>query len=149
MKSWQRYAGIFFLAVCVVVIQQSVWVLRLTDAGQPGSGYMPFGLGVMLAVLSLWLVLSNLGPDGVHEPFWPSGAWKRPLLAVAITAAYAVVFDDVGAITSVVVLVACWLALVERKSIAVSVLTGVLTGAVVWLLFDKFLKTPFPKGLLF
>ena len=53
MKSWQRYAGLFFLAVCVVVIQQSVWVLRLTDAGQPGSGYMPFGLGVILAALSL------------------------------------------------------------------------------------------------
>ena len=94
-------------------------------------------------------MLANLGPDEVHEPFWRAGAWKRPLLAVAITAVYVVVFDDVGAITSVVVLVASWLALVERKSIAVSVLTGVLTGAVVWLLFDKFLKTPFPKGLLF
>ena len=38
MKSWQRYAGVFLLAVAAVVIQQSVWVLRLFDHGQPGSG---------------------------------------------------------------------------------------------------------------
>ena len=149
MKSWQRYAGLFFLAVCVVVIQQSVWVLRLTDAGQPGSGYMPFGLGVILAALSLWLVLANLGPDEVHEPFWRAGAWKRPLLAVAITAVYVVVFDDVGAITSVVVLVTGWLLLVEHKGFVVSAFTGLATGLVVYLVFDRFLQTPFPRGLLY
>ena len=148
MKSWQRYAGVFFLALSALVIQQSVWVLRLTDQGQPGSGLMPFGLGVILAILSLWLVVANRGHDEQRVPFWAPKHWVRPLLAVAITSVYAVVFDEVGAITSVTVLVACWLYFVERKRIAVSALTGALTGLAVYLLFDLFLQTPFPTGIL-
>ena len=149
MKSWQRYAGVFLLAVAALVIQQSVWVLRLLDHGQPGSGFMPFGLGVILAILAVCLIAGNLGSDENKLPFWESKAWLHPLLAIAITAAYIVVFDDIGAITSVVVLVTGWLLLVERKSVLVSASTGVLTGLVVYLVFERFLQTPFPRGFLF
>ena len=149
MKSWQRYAGVFLLAAAALVIQQSVWVLRLFDHGQPGSGFMPFGLGVILAILAICLIATHLGPEEKQIPFWEPKAWLRPLLAIVITAAYIVVFDDIGAITSVVVLVAGWLLLVERKSVLVSASTGLLTGLVVYLLFERFLQTPFPRGLLF
>jgi cell division protein FtsW (lipid II flippase) len=149
MKSWQRFAGVFFLAISGVVIQQSVWVLRLNDHGQPGSGFMPFGLGVILALLSAWLVVANRGADAEHHPFFEHKAWVRPLLAVAITAAYIVVFDDLGVITSVTVLVAGWLYFVEHKPVGVSALTGAITGVVVYLVFGLFLQTPFPQGLLF
>jgi len=149
VKSWQRYAGFFLLVVAAVVIQQSVWVLRLFDHGQPGSGFMPFGLGVILAILALALIVTNWGPDERRIPFWQPKAWFHPLLAVVITAIYIVVFDDLGAITSVVVLVTGWLLFVERKSVAVSAGTGVLTGLVVYLVFGRLLQTPFPSGILF
>ncbi len=149
MKSWQRYAGVFFLLVSAVVIQQSVWVLRLFDHGQPGSGFMPFALGVIMGVLALWLIVANRGPDEQRVPFWEPKAWLHPLLAMAITSVYVVVFDDIGAITSVVVLVTCWLYFVEHKGAVASAVTGALTGLVVYLVFDRFLQTPFPRGLLF
>jgi hypothetical protein len=149
VKSWQRYAGVFLLAVAGLVIQQSVWVLRLMDHGQPGSGFMPFGLGVILAVLAISLIATNLGPEDKVVPFWEPKAWLHPLLAIVITVVYAIVFDDIGAITSVVVLVTGWLLLVEHKGVAVSAATGLATGLVVYLVFDRFLKTPFPHGLLF
>lgn len=149
MKSWQRYAGVFFLAVAALAIQQSVWVLRLFDHGQPGSGFMPFGLGVILGVLAVCLIATNLGPEERQVPFWEPRAWLRPLLAICITAVYVVVFDDIGAITSVVVLVTGWLLLVEHKSAVISASTGVLTGLVVYLVFERFLQTPFPRGFLF
>jgi hypothetical protein len=147
VKSWQRYAGVFLLAVAGLVIQQSVWVLRLFDHGQPGSGFMPFGLGVILAVLASLIILTNLGPDEKRVSFWQPKAWLRPLLSLVITAI--VVFDDIGAITSVVVLVTGWLLLVEHKGVVVSAATGLATGLVVSLVFDRFLQTPFPRGLLF
>lgn len=149
MKSWQRYTGLFLLALAALVIQQSVWVLRLFDHGQPGSGFMPFGLGVILAILAIGLIATNLGPEEQRIPFWEPKAWLRPLLAILITSVYIIVFDDIGAITSVVVLVAGWLLLVERKSMLVSASTGLLTGLVVYLLFERFLQTPFPRGVLF
>ena len=149
MRSWQRYSGVFFLIISAVVIEQSVWVLRLFDHGQPGSGFMPFGLGVILAVLAVLLIATHLGNDEKPRPFWEPKAWLHPLLAVVITAVYIVVFDDIGAITSVVVLVTGWLWVVERKSVVVSVSTGALTGLVVYLVFDRLLQTPFPRGILF
>ena len=149
MKSWQRYTGVFLLALAALVIQQSVWVLRLFDHGQPGSGFMPFGLGVILAVLAVTLIATHLGAEESSVPFWEPKAWVRPLLAIAITAVYVVVFDDIGAITSVVALVLGWLFFVERKSFLTSASIGGLTGLVVYLVFDRFLQTPFPRGLLF
>ena len=149
MKSWQRYAGVFLLALAGLVIQQSVWVLRLMDHGQPGSGFMPFGLGVILAVLAISLIATNLGPEEEQVPFWKPKAWLHPLLAIVITVVYAIVFDDIGAITSVVVLVTGWLLLVEHKGVVVSAATGLATGLVVYLVFDRFLQTPFPRGLLY
>jgi hypothetical protein len=63
-------------------------------------------------------------------------------------AVFIVVFDEVGAITSVAILVAGWLRLVGRKSIPVAVGTGVLTAAVVYVVFVHLLRTPFPRGVL-
>ena len=148
MKSWQRIAGIVFLVVAAVVIEQSVFVLRLWDEGQPGSGLMPFILGVVLGVLAIALVVTNRGPDAKKVPFWEGRSWMLPLVAVVITAAFIEVFDEIGAITSVTILVTGWLWLVSRKRLVVALLTGVLTGAVVYLVFDRFLATPFPRGIL-
>ncbi len=149
MKSWQRVAGVVFLLVSLVVIEQSVWDLRLWDEGQPGSGLMPFILGVILAALALSLIVVNRGADAQKRHFWENRAWFLPLVAVIITLVFIEVFDDIGAITSVVVLVTGWLWLVSKKRLHVAALTGALTGLAVYLLFDQFLKTPFPRGLLF
>src|SRR5512141_2142868 len=103
MRSWQRLCAVFFLLVAAVVLQQSIFVLRLFDHGQPGSGFMPFGLGVALAVLAAILFFQNRGADEQRVRFWQPRAWVQPLVAVAITVVFIVVFDDIGAFTSVAV----------------------------------------------
>jgi cell division protein FtsW (lipid II flippase) len=149
VNAWYRYSGVVLLLVSAVVIQQSVWVLRIFEDGQPGSGFMPFGLGVALAILSVMIIVKHRHRDEVRKAFWEGRAWLQPLIAVAMTAVFIVVFDDIGAITSVAILVTGWLWLVSRKSIPVAVLTGVLTAAVVYVVFERLLDTPFPRGLLF
>jgi hypothetical protein len=149
VNAWYRWSGVFLLLVSAVVLQQSVFVLRLLENGQPGSGFMPFGLGLALAALAISLMVKHRGPEAERRAFWERRAWLHPILAVAITAVFIVVFDDVGAITSIAVLVTGWLWLVSRKSVAVSVVTGILTAAVVYVVFERLLQTPFPRGLLF
>lgn len=149
MKSWQRIAGILLLIVSAVVIQQSIFVLRLFDAGQPGSGFMPFGLGVILAGLSGLLIATHLGRDEVRRPFWARAGWVRPLLATLITVGFIAGFNWLGTVACVVLLVAGWLLILERKRILVAVFTGVMTGVIVYFLFEVALQAPFPKGALF
>lgn len=148
MRSWQRWAGAFFLAVAAVVLYQSLAVLHLLEGGQPGSGFMPFVLGLLLAALSLALVVTSRARDAERVAFWPGRAWLQPLVAVAIVAVFIVVFDDVGAITSVGLLVTGWLWLVGKKSLPVALATGIATAAVVWAVFVRLLQTPFPDALL-
>jgi hypothetical protein len=149
VRSWQRVAGVCLLVVAAVVIQQSIYKLRLFDGSQPGSGFMPFGLGVVLAALSVLLVVTNLGTEPVREPFWRPGVWHRPAIALTIMVVFAAVFNWLGAVTGVVILVAAWLLVLERKPVLVSVGTGLVTGVVVYLLFEVALKAPFPRGVLF
>lgn len=149
MRSWQRYSAIFLLVVAGVVVQQSIWVLRVLDHGQPGSGFLPLGLGIVLAILSVVLFVQNRARDVERVSFWQPRAWLQPVLAVGITAVFIVVFDDIGAMTSVTVLVTGWLWLVGRKSLVVAAVTGVLTGACVYLVFGRLLQTPFPRGIVF
>lgn len=149
MNAWYRYSGTFLLLVSAVVLEQAIWAQRILEDGQPGSGFMPLLLGLALAVLSVMLVVKHRRPDEVRRPFWEGRAWLQPLVAVIITGVFIVVFDDVGAITSVAVLVTGWLWLVSKKSIAVAALTGVSTAAVVYVVFERLLDTPFPRGLLF
>jgi hypothetical protein len=148
VRSWQRLSAIAFLAVAVVVIQQSIWVLRVLDEGQPGSGFMPLGLGIILAALAVAHLVQNRGRDEVRVPFWRPRAWVQPAIALALTAVFVVVFDDVGVVTSVAVLVTGWLWLVGRRRLVVAALTGALAAAAVWLVFARLLLTPFPRGLL-
>ncbi len=150
MNAWYRYSGAFLLLVAAVVVEQSIWVLRvLEEDGQPGSGFLPLGLGIALAVLAVMLLVKHRRRDAERRPFWEGRSWLQPLIGVAITAVFIVVFDDVGAMVSVAVLVTGWLWLVSKKSIAISAATGVLTAAVVWVVFERLLQTPFPRGLLF
>lgn len=148
MKSWQRAAGVFLLIVAAVVIQQSIFVLRLFDAGQPGSGFMPFGLGVILAVLSGALILRNLGSDPAKHRFF-SEAWYRPVVALAIMVAFTAGFNWLGAVASVCILVAAWLLIIEHKQPVLAIFLGIATGAVVYLVFELALQAPFPRGTLF
>ena len=104
---------------------------------------------LVLALLSVALIVSSRGPDRKKVKFWEERAWVLPLVAIVITLVFIEVFDDIGAITSVVVLVTGWLWFVSKKRFHVAALTGALTGLAVYLLFDMFLKTPFPRGLLF
>jgi hypothetical protein len=150
VNSWQRRSGVVFLLVAAVVLQQSIWELGLFEPdGQPGAGFMPFGLGVVLAALSVLLIVKYRARDARHVPFWEGRAWLHPLVAVLITIAYIFLFDDVGAMTSVAVLVTGWLLLVGKKSVLVSVGTGLATALVVYVVFDRLLSSPFPRGILF
>jgi len=149
VKARQRWAGVVLLAVSAFVIYQSLFVLRVFDGRQPGSGFMPLGLGVLLAGLSLVLLTINRGRDEDRTAFWARGGWLRPLGAILITAAYGMVFEWLGAIPSVAVFVGGWLLLLERKSMAVAAVTAITTGVVVYLVFQVALQAPFPRGTLF
>ncbi|MGE5576097.1 MAG: tripartite tricarboxylate transporter TctB family protein [Syntrophothermus sp.] len=148
MRKWQRITGLVLLGLSGLVIQQSVYVLRVFDGGQPGSGFMPLGLGLILAGLAVALIIVNREPDEKKIPLWAPGTWIRPLLSMLLFAGYALFLEGLGYVISVFALVFLWLVVVERKHLFQAALPGVLSAVGVWLIFGVLLKVPLPMGIL-
>lgn len=69
----ERISSIGFLIVAILVMMESLR-LKLDDIHNPGPGFMPFFLGLALAVLSLLSILSpDLRPKA--SAFWSD--WKK------------------------------------------------------------------------
>lgn len=136
------------MACSGLVIEQAIYVLRVFDGGQPGSGFFPLGLGIILAALSIALIIANREPDAKKVRLWSPGGWVRPLLAALLFAGYALVLEWLGYIISVFALVFLWLIVVERKNLRRAFLPGALSAVGVWLIFSILLNVPLPMGIL-
>ncbi len=154
MRSPDRIAGIGLLIIAAYTIYQSTMVLPLFWFGQPGSGLMPFLLGLALAALAVPLVLSKEAPAApettdseARGSFVQAGGGLRLLLALGLFALAAATFELLGAPVTAGVLVALWLMLIERKPARVALLAAVLTGIGVWLIFGVALKAELPQGI--
>ncbi len=149
MKRWHRLAGLTFIALGIVVVDQSIRVLRVVAWGMPGPGFMSAGVGALMAALAAALVATNWGADPVPQPFWADGAWGRPLLAVVLLLGFVVAQRWLGFVVGSGTLVAAWLWAEERKPLAVGLIAGAIAAGTVYLVFSLALGVPLPRGSLF
>jgi putative tricarboxylic transport membrane protein len=114
----------------------------------PGPGFLPFGLGVCLIILSLILIFHNWRSKTSALPFWPQQTWLRPLLGIVILGFYAFVIDRLGFILTTFIFLLIWMGLIERLKWKTILSISVGTTIVLYLLFAFFLEVPLPKGFL-
>jgi len=111
----------------------------------PGVGFLPFGLCIILIMLSLALIVSRW-KKGTPVPFWTRGTWLRPLLGVVILGLYALVIETLGFPLTTFAFLLVWMGVIERvhwlKMVLVSI--GVTVG--LYLIFGFFLEVPVPMG---
>jgi len=138
------FITLFLLAM--VIIYQSVTVLSLLKFGQPGSGLLPFLLGLALAVLSLVLLFNNKADSTKDDVFLLPTSALRLLIVIALLIMSGLVFQWLGAPVTVGLLVALWLILLERKQVWVGLTTGGLTAIGIWLVFCVAFKAELPLG---
>lgn len=122
----------------------------------PGPGFLPFWLGLALAVLSALLVIGatrraeTAEPGRPEEPSSrPAGQGLRHLLAVLVATGLLVALLNVlGMILACMLFLVGLLRFVERHSWRSSLGVAVGTAAVNYLVFTYWLKVPFPVGPL-
>lgn len=114
----------------------------------PGPGFLPFGLGLCLIILSLILIFKNWGRSGPPTPFWSRGTWIRPLLGTATLIFYAIVIGQLGFILTTLFFLLIWTGLIERLRWKTVLSVSLGATGVLYLLFIFFLEIPMPKGFL-
>ncbi len=140
------FGTIFILALYGIV---SSALMPLGGLHEPGPGFFPLALSVILLVLSgLGIISSRPSAEDLarSEPFW--GDLKTPVKIVLATALAVVAFEPVGfLLTSSLFLVLLFL-WVSRYPWWKAVLFGIAGGFSGWLCFVKLLGVPMPGGFL-
>ena len=148
MRRADQVGGLFLL---VFAIAFSAGALRYPyrSPNGPGSGFLPFWLGVAMAVLALLLVIGTSRPGAPGGRWLPEGAGLKRLLAVlGATALFTALLNVVGMILGGALFLVVILRFVEGYAWRQTLAVAVGTSAVNYLVFTYWLQVPFPVSLL-
>jgi hypothetical protein len=115
----------------------------------PGSGFFPFWLSLILALVSFIHILTQWGPDSEAVSLWSKEVLIRPITAAAVLFLYALSIGWIGFFSSTFLLFLAWLIAVEREKWLTIGLVSILGTLALYFIFSVFLKVPLPKGSLF
>ena len=141
--------GIFWLVVALFACKES-YQLSVGGFHAPGSGFVGFWAGLLLAVLSSILAVSSfLGKGGKRSigELFRGVRWQKALLVVVLLFAYALLFHLGGFLptTLCLMLVLLWMGGFRPWT---CIGGSVLIVFCSYLLFEIVLKVNFPKGVI-
>lgn len=143
MFTSDRLAGAALVLLAVV----TAWETRRLPLGtlhNPGPGYMPMLLAVILGVLGLVVILRGRGSPPLAALRWLEARHAAAILLGCAFAAFAL--ERLGYRLTVIVLLVFLLGAMERKRLAVvaAVALGLSFGS--FFLFSNLLRVPLPRG---
>jgi hypothetical protein len=138
-----RVAGATLALLAVVVIVESR-TLPLGNISNPGPGWTPVMLSVILLAFGVALVAL-----GGSSPLFSSLGWEEWRHAVAILfacAMAALLLERLGYRLTVTAILLFLLLVVERKHVVTAVVFALVMALGTHYLFDTLLRVPLPRG---
>ena len=115
----------------------------------PGSGFLPFWLGLAMAVLAAALLVGAARRPDPGEAWLPEGRGLVKLITIVIaTVAFVWLLPVLGMTLATFLFLVGILRFLERHSWVATVGVALATSAVNWLVFIRWLNVPFPIGIL-
>jgi putative tricarboxylic transport membrane protein len=118
----------------------------------PGPGFFPFWVGVILAILSCWLLLGTFRRKPSEEDAVKILPGKHALSRVTfiflMLLGVTVLMPVLGFPITVCLFVTTILFSLERYGILKSLGYGIAYATVTWVIFEHFMEMGFPKGFL-
>jgi len=117
--------------------------------GGPGPAFLPFWLGLVMALLALTMSIKNLKEKNAGGAWLPRGkARKRVLAVIGITILFVALLKVLGMVLASALYLAVLMRYLERNSWRLTVSVSVAAAGVNYLVFAYWLRVPFPEGLL-
>lgn len=149
MRRADQITGILMLIFSAAVMEGGRRMPPSNTFG-PGAGFLPFWLGVVMAILSVTLLVNATrqpATAGGAAPF-PTG---RPLVAILATAvslaAFILLLEPLGFLLATGLLTAFLLKAVEREGWRTSLVVAVANAAMLYLVFNTLLGVSVPRNL--
>ena len=148
MKKYDLFSGLFLILLSVGTCVMA-YRLRLGDMYTPGPGLIPFGVAVLLGLMSLGLILKSLFQilKGSQEKKAFKGIdWKRVILVLGALFGYGFAFNSLGFRICTFLLMVLLLGVVGRQRWWLTFVISFLTVVCTYLIFVVWLDCPFPTG---
>jgi putative tricarboxylic transport membrane protein len=139
--------------VCLVIAGIALWQSMMVPMGnirQPGPGFLPFWVGVILALLSgvLWFEASFRKPAAEPVRFLSGeGKWPYVIAAGIALLIYTFLLEPLGFIISTFLLLIFLLRVIGKQKWWVGVTGSILVTFFTHLIFKVALKVQLPRGL--
>jgi len=138
--------GVVLLALGIFVCYHGV-ELSLGTPGQPGPGFVPLGLGLILAFLAAVYLWQSWRKRGKAQTAVSPSGYGRTAMAVGTLCAYALLVNWLGYILTTFFLFVTWLSLIERKRWIPTASLACLAVVAVYF-FNVLFSVQLPAGLL-
>ena len=164
MNRAEKVSSIVLVAFGLFVAFYSRQYLKLGKMITPGAGFLPYWIGIALAVLgAIWLLdtlLSRRGSGaGGEESAAGDAAAEREALrgrvlskflpGVLLVILYAWLFEKAGYIVSTALFMVGWQKVVEKEGWLKTAVVAVLSAGFMYALFSYLLKVYLPTGTWF
>lgn len=146
MRKGPILAGVILLALGIFVCHQAVQ-LSLGQTSRPGPGFVPFGLGSILILLSLLYIFYFLRTQKEREESKGHRRIYRTFLAIVILCLCIGLLNWLGYLITTFLLFLMWLAIIERKKWYVFLSLSLLALVVVYY-FNLLFSVQLPRGLI-
>ena len=146
MKKRDAASGGFWLLVGAFVAW-SGWDLELGSIHDPGSGFILFWVGLIMAALSAGVVIGAFG-GGVELPAWAGTRWPKVVFVLLALVAYAWLLPRAGFIVTTTVVLVFLFKVVEPQRWWVAVGGAVASALLAYLVFRVWLGAQLPAGML-
>ena len=149
MKKYDRVSSLAWLSFALYIGIESLR-LPLGSWRDPGPGFLPLGAGICLAILSLtaFFQARSRMEEKTPKGWYSQEKWKSLLLILAVLLGYALLLDFLGFLISTFLLLVMLFRFVEPQPWVVSIGGSALASIGCYVLFEIWLKTQLPKGIL-
>jgi hypothetical protein len=136
-----------FLAYAIAYTLLAFGLPMMVESNQIGPGFFPRIIGAMLIAASLYALVRDFrepADDDVSSDHWGTVA-----LVTAIMIAFVAMLSVLGALVAMVLFMFVTLYVLNREGMITNVLLSILLPVSLYLLFDVWLNTTLPRGIIF
>ena len=149
MRSADRVTAALLLALAVAFSAGALKQYQWWGSGGPGPAFMPFWLGLVMALLALMMLTRSLREKDPGSSWWPRGEGLRDMLVVlGVTIVFVALLDFLGMVIGTALYLAVLVRYLGRHPWWLTLAIAIGAAGFNWLVFVHWLRVPFPEGKL-
>ena len=149
MRSADRVTAVLLFAFSVAFVAGALKYYSWWGSGGPGSAFLPFWLGLVMACLALGMLVKSVKDPNRGASWLPRGEGLRDLLVVlGITTAFVAFLNVTGMVISTAVYLLILVRYLGRHRWWVTIAIALAAAIFNWLVFVHWLRVPMPEGII-